>query len=277
MLKKTTEINFFKINQINANLVEGINVSQTIPKHFHNSYNIGVIVKGTRNFNYKSNNYLITSGSIFTINPGEIHSFENINDAPHSYRIISFNLDYLKNNYKGKLFPDNNIPVFKKLFFNDINFFYKINHLFEVLKTSISILEKESIFLNFIIKLFNYNCDLINPDFDYKKNHPSVKIIKDFINDNYFLNFSLEKLSNIGNLSQYHLNRIFTKEIGLPPHNYQNFIRIKKSLIFINSGYSIADVAYKTGFFDQSHFSKFFKKYTGLSPLDYKNKFINFS
>jgi transcriptional regulator GlxA family with amidase domain len=39
-----------------------------------------------------------------------------------------------------------------------------------------------------------------------------------------------------------------------------------------DSTHSLAEVAYLTGFSDQSHFNRIFKKHTGKNPSEYRKK-----
>ena len=80
---------------------------------------------------------------------------------------------------------------------------------------------------------------------------------------------SLELLSELTNLSPYYLLRLFKKEVGSTPHIYLTQRRIKKAKQFLTEGDSLSEVAYKTGFVDQSHFTNRFKTIVGMTPGQY--------
>jgi len=61
--------------------------------------------------------------------------------------------------------------------------------------------------------------------------------------------------ASITNLSPFYLLRVFRKQVGCPPHEYQTQVRIARARKLIRKGHSIAEVALESGFFDQSHFS----------------------
>jgi YesN/AraC family two-component response regulator len=47
--------------------------------------------------------------------------------------------------------------------------------------------------------------------------------------------------------------------------------RIEKAKeLMANSQYSLTEIAYLTGFSDQSHFTRIFKKHTGKNPSSYR-------
>jgi AraC-like DNA-binding protein len=101
------------------------------------------------------------------------------------------------------------------------------------------------------------------------KERRAVKLAKDYLEDGYARNVSLEELAAVVHLSPYHLTRVFKAEIGLPPHAYQTQARVRRAKDLLLRGWPVARVAHETGFFDQSHFSRHFKRLVGVSPGSY--------
>jgi len=58
--------------------------------------------------------------------------------------------------------------------------------------------------------------------------------------------------------------------LGLPPHIYQQQVRIRHAKEVLMQDFSLAEVANQAGFTDQSHFSKVFKKMVGVMPGENK-------
>ncbi|GBC62076.1 AraC family transcriptional regulator [Desulfonema ishimotonii] len=107
------------------------------------------------------------------------------------------------------------------------------------------------------------------PIYDVGKQNASVERVCNFIRKHYSENLSLGELSKIACLSPFHFQRVFTKEIGISPHNYLMHYRIGKARKkLLKTGY-IAETATETGFADQSHFSKKFKQIVGINPGRY--------
>lgn len=94
----------------------------------------------------------------------------------------------------------------------------------------------------------------------------AVRRVREFLRENVSENIKLQTLAEIARLSPFHLNRAFRAQIGLPPHEYQNQLRIEKALKLIGQKKPFAEIAFETGFADQSHFNRFFKRYTGITP-----------
>ena len=91
----------------------------------------------------------------------------------------------------------------------------------------------------------------------------------EYLESSYAENFSLRQLASVCGISPYHLLRTFNDEIGLPPFEYQNQLRISHAKRLLRDGWSIADAAAQTGFVDQSHLTKHFKRVVGITPGKY--------
>ena len=101
-----------------------------------------------------------------------------------------------------------------------------------------------------------------------------VKELKEIIQDQVDTNFtfSLKDFSNELEVNPSYLSREFSKYFdGLSFGDYIRKIRIDKAIELIKtSKYSLTEIAYLTGFSDQSHFTRIFKKNTGKNPSAFK-------
>ncbi len=97
------------------------------------------------------------------------------------------------------------------------------------------------------------------------------KVIE-FIGKNIDEELSLEKLSEIACISQFHFHRLFTAFTGLSLQQYIKWLRLKRAarqLIF-DKDQSIINIAINAGFESHEAFSRAFKKACGLSPNQYR-------
>jgi AraC family transcriptional regulator len=79
---------------------------------------------------------------------------------------------------------------------------------------------------------------------------------------------SLEQLAAAAHLSVYHFARQFKVATGLPPHQYVILRRVERAKYLLQAGTdeSLADLALRVGFSDQSQFSRHFKRLVGITP-----------
>mgnify|MGYP001791803346 FL=1 len=97
-----------------------------------------------------------------------------------------------------------------------------------------------------------------------------LSVAEEFIHDNLMKIISLSDISTVSALSKHHLYDSFKRVYGKTPHQYTNFLKINKSIDYLQNGnFSVNDVALLFGFSDYSVFSKLFKKIHGVSPSYY--------
>lgn len=82
--------------------------------------------------------------------------------------------------------------------------------------------------------------------------------------------YSLPELSQIAQLSAYHLVRSFHDAYGLPPAAYQRDLRLRQARRRLHGEVSIATVAAECGFCDQAHLGRWFKRTYGVTPAAYR-------
>lgn len=107
-----------------------------------------------------------------------------------------------------------------------------------------------------------------------KKTPDWVKELKDIIQDQIDTNLSLTNISKSLDIHPSYLSREFSKHFNnLSFGEYTRKMRIEKAIELMQArSYSLTEIAYLTGFSDQSHFTRIFKKYTGQNPSVYKKK-----
>lgn len=98
------------------------------------------------------------------------------------------------------------------------------------------------------------------------------EIIQDQIDTN--LTLTLKEVSQSLKVHPAYLSREFSKYFDdLSFGDYIRKLRIEKATHLLNnSNHSLAEIAYLTGFSDQSHFTRIFKKHTGKSPSELRKK-----
>lgn len=99
------------------------------------------------------------------------------------------------------------------------------------------------------------------------------EIIQDQIDTN--LTLSLKEISQSLNVHPSYLSREFSKYFDdLSFGDYIRKLRIEKSIELLKDPkYSLSEIAYLTGFSDQSHFNRIFKSHTGKNPSIYRKDF----
>ena len=93
------------------------------------------------------------------------------------------------------------------------------------------------------------------------------------IHEKYSEKISLAELAKTARLSRSAFIKRFKTITGMTPSDYIIKQRLDAAEnMLINTGYSVADIAFKSGFYDSSHFSRSFSKSRGISPSEYREK-----
>jgi AraC-like DNA-binding protein len=109
-----------------------------------------------------------------------------------------------------------------------------------------------------------------------KKTPDWVKELKQIIQDQIDSNLNLTEVSRSLDINPSYLSREFSKHFNnLSFGEYIRKLRIEKAIELMQQDkYSLTEVAYLTGFSDQSHFTRIFKQHTGKIPSAYKKNLV---
>lgn len=94
-----------------------------------------------------------------------------------------------------------------------------------------------------------------------------LKQITDYIHESLNQDLKLDDLAAIAQLSPYHFLRLFRQQMGITPHQYILRCRIDAAKHLLKYDHlSIAEIAVRVGFSDQSHLTRCFKRAVGMTP-----------
>lgn len=97
-----------------------------------------------------------------------------------------------------------------------------------------------------------------------------LTLVTDYIHEHLQQDLSLKEIAAIAQISQYHFSRLFKQKMGITLHQYILQRRIERAKELLqHSQLSIADVALRVGFCDQSHFTRSFKRIVGMPPKQF--------
>lgn len=260
------KINFYDFRKtLGLEIVFGKHVRHNFSRHTHRTLCIGLVEQGTRIILCRGERYKIIPGQIFIIPPDEAHSCGS-EERPHTYRLFLISPDVLN---MILLKTEGNRYRFNNLVIDDSERFDELMYLDSILMSGETIFVKQSVLVSTIGNIIESCADIgedlkmCNMQFD------SVKSIQTFIDHHYAEHFSLWDISRHAYLSPYYLIRVFSQIVGIPPHIYQQQVRIRYAKEMLANRISIAEVALRNGFTDQSYFSNIFKKMVGITPGEY--------
>jgi AraC family transcriptional regulator len=99
-----------------------------------------------------------------------------------------------------------------------------------------------------------------------------LHMVIEYIMENLGGNPTLEQMAAVTRLSPSHFARQFRAATGFAPHQYVITRRVERAqqLLRKEDELSLAEVAFRAGFADQSHFSLHFKRIVGVTPRQFR-------
>lgn len=268
MLNELRTVYFDSDLNIEAYRFKGI--MQKFPAHFHEYYVIGFIEEGQRYLVCKGEEYIINPGDLVLFNPYDTHSCEQIDGRTLDYRCINVKSEIMKELLDSN--GDENLPCFKQNVLFHSELVPSLRELHQKITEEEGEFQKEELFLYVLEELIVTNSDLTILSRAFETSH-EIQIVCNYLEENYSKTITLNELSALTKWSKYHLLRSFTKQKGISPYSYLETIRINHAKKLLEQGIKPIEVAFITGFNDQSHLTKFFKKLIGLTPKQYMRIF----
>jgi AraC family transcriptional regulator len=94
-----------------------------------------------------------------------------------------------------------------------------------------------------------------------------LRAVVEYIEGHLDVGPTREQMAAVARLSTYHFARQFKAATGLPPHRYVIMRRVERAKQLLQVGdLSLAEVAARAGFADQSQLSRHFQRLVGVTP-----------
>ena len=246
-------------------------------KHWHEKMEFLYFQKGNGFVICNTKKIPVNPGVLVVINSNEMHYIESISQNLEYYCIIVDNLlfkamhtDICETKYIDPIY--HNLIIFNNRVENDKNINECINNIieeFNLKQMGFELSVKSYLFRLIVLLLRNYTYLTLSPK-EYNariKNLNTINIVLQYIEKNYMENITVEKLSEMANLSKYYFLRLFKKTTGRSLIDYINFIRINKAEYMLEkTDGNITEIAFSCGFNDANYFSRVFRKYKGKPP-----------
>jgi len=100
-----------------------------------------------------------------------------------------------------------------------------------------------------------------------------LRQVKEYFDDNFFMDISLSSLENLFHVNRYRLCREFRIHYLMPPLQYLHTARITKAkTLLTDTNLKVHEISYQVGYENTNHFIHHFKKITGQTPAVYREK-----
>jgi AraC-like DNA-binding protein len=263
---------FWRIPELhNLEILRMTESSHSFPRHWHETYVIEVVEQGINDFWCEGKTYSAGPGSILVIQPGEVHTGYPATESQLTYRSL-YPSKSLMRAIARDIYGKEMNPHFAQKVIQDSRLSGTLLKAHRLLECSVDRMKGHSLMIMALGQLITMHsasrfCEVDSNSLMHSKINRAIS----YLSENYHQSISLNEISTLSGLSEFHFVRTFRKATGLPPYEYLVAIRVEKARKLLSKGMPIVEVAAQSGFYDQSHFNRHFKRIYAITPGAYLN------
>lgn len=250
-------------------LRRGFGVSRPVPRHWHEEYQLCLIQAGSGDLVYRGDNLLTPPASLFIIHPGEVHSNRAHGSDGCSYRTIFADAGLMRRAAAELGVKQAAPPFFPAAVIFDRDVLRRYLDVHSAFEQPASSLERQAALLDLLTLLVARFAEQRATPRRFGSERGAVIRARDYLVQHFAENVSLDELAGVANLSPFHFSRVFSEQLGMPPHAFQIQLRVERAKALLRAGWPIPQVASHTGFADQSHLTRHFKRLAVVTPGQY--------
>jgi AraC-like DNA-binding protein len=261
--------NLIHNSQLDVGLLHARHIKHAYPRHSHDYYVISLIEKGYQSFSHKGTKYSTPPGGVILINPGAVHTGEAVDEKGFELRSLYPKISHMETAIRELTGKNQASPYFAEVRVDDTGIANRILSLHKTLSRGVTAMECESRFLLTLTQLIKRYADSSFTEQKTGTEKTAIERARRYIDEFFVQGISLNTLAEYVALSPYYFLRVFSAEVGMPPHAYLESVRIRHTQRLIGEGKPLADIAAEVGFSSQSHMTHRFKKIVGVTPGQY--------
>lgn len=234
-------------------------------RHFHEEYSIGVVLKGSSKVWCDGEDLVTGEGQFISIPPHLPHSCNPEDSSEWKYHMLFIRSAWImKAGESAKLLQEPFLLGPKA----SLRLKRVLNHMIRCFAGRLGPLETETAALE-MLQTLRMETTLIRKERSHREEEKMLQRVRDYLREHAREKVTLEDLERLSGMSRFHLVHSFKKAYRVPPHAYQNLVRINAAKKELMKQRPIAEVATEAGFYDQSHFTRCFKECVGVTPHRY--------
>jgi AraC-like DNA-binding protein len=244
-------------------------VEHSFAPHMHDFYAISLNYRGRGAFDCRYEVHDAAPGTCSLIAPGELHTGRATCGEGWIYRNLHIERPLMVRLLQSIEWRGPLDVSFKSSLVRDPVLAARLARVFASMTESSSLLQNDSLLLSVVARLITDHFAHGHALRAAGRGSSAIARAKEWLDANSEQNVSVRSLADLAGVSPYYLVRAFHRQVGVPPHRYQTIVRVHRARRLLTSGASLSDVAYRTGFYDQSHLTRCFKRTLGVTPGSY--------
>jgi len=243
-----------------------------LPEHCHDEYQFCLSLDCPGEYYYRGTHYWVPASSLSVIHPGEVHTGRDIEDrqTAATFRMLYVSPNTVKSIVSEVAGREIHTPFFPEPIILDTALSQHYLEFHRASQGLTSRLEQDSLLQSLMARLIVNHTDTTVELSPIGREREAVRRVRDYLQDHYGEDVTLNQLAAIAGLSSHYLSRVFKAEVGISLKQYQAQVRIDHAKTLISRGVSLQQVAVDTGFVDQSHLTHHFKRFVQTTPGQYR-------
>lgn len=230
-------------------------------RHAHQSLCIGVVLSGERILSVDGGEIVARSGDVIVFLPGQAHACADSGEC--TYLMISIPTAWL-----DEIGLAAESMVARSACLSNPDLYGKIVNLAELADLHSPAVEMEGSLIEILEMLVALDGFGISTNREQALSC-QVRTVRRYIETHADEEIRLKTLASLADISPWRLNRLFSSQVGMPPHEFQNMVRVNRVKAMVSDGVELAEAAVAAGYSDQSHMTRCFRKVVGMTPGKY--------
>jgi AraC-like DNA-binding protein/quercetin dioxygenase-like cupin family protein len=258
----------FRVASLRSGAVVAVDArsGRAFARHTHDEFGVGLMTAGAQRSWSGRGAVEATSGSLITVNPGEVHDGAPIGEDR------SWSMLYLSPALVGAVVSDlEEGRIATRELEAPVIDDPRLRRLFGAVRRAALCPEESGAFDERLLVLFGRLCRV--PAGSGGGAPRRLARVRERIDDDPAGRHGLAELAALAGASRYQTLRHFARLTGMTPHAYVMQRRLDLARRLIRSGTALADAAAEAGFADQSHLHRVFVARHGFTPGAYAAAF----
>lgn len=267
MAKKKSEVRIINLSEeLGIEAIFGRRIHNTFQRHIHSTYLFGLVEGGTRSITCGDCSYSVAEQEVFVLQPAQVHAC--MCSADHCYSILSVKPEFVENLAAQHFGIGHPRPFFTHVCYKDKQLSRQLQNIF-------TLITEQGMSNHALASIQQYISTLLQhqPPSTQEaapQEEPLVDSTCEFLKKHHAQKLPLSSLAEHACLSPFHFQRVFTKRMGISPHDYLQAHRVAEARQRLRMDIPLSELALSLGFYDQSHFTRTFRKMMGVSPGSYR-------
>jgi AraC-like DNA-binding protein len=238
------------------------------PRHSHDHFGIGIVTSGAQRSWSVAGHVEAEAGDVIMCNPCEMHDGMPSAREPRGWRILYFDPSFAAVEIAGEERGEMIVrPVVR-----DARLAVAVTRLFASIECDVpDTLAVEERLLQCLLMVSRRH----RLDGPHRQSAPpSIASAIERLEDAPEMPITLAALARLSGVSRFQLLRGFRRAVGVTPHAYLIQRRVRLARKHLAAGLPPSEVAFATGFADQSHMTRAFARLHGVTPARFQRTIL---